>query len=56
MLCVNSNNIIIIGGKDEYSKNSLVLANCSKILRTQFTNFFLTNQRGNPDKSQRIAL
>ena len=28
------------GGKDEYSKNSLVLANCSKILRTQSTNFF----------------
>lgn len=28
------------GGKDEYSRNSLVLANCSKILRTQSTNFF----------------
>ena len=28
------------GGKDEYSKNSLVLANCSKVLRTQSTNFF----------------
>jgi len=28
------------GGKDEYSKNSLVLSNCSKILRTQSTNFF----------------
>lgn len=28
------------GGKDEYTKNSLVLANCSKILRTQSTNFF----------------
>ena len=28
------------GGKDEYSKNSLVLASCSKILRTQSTNFF----------------
>lgn len=28
------------GGKDQYSKNSLVLANCSKILRAQSTNFF----------------
>ena len=28
------------GGKDEYSRNSLVLSNCSKILRTQSTNFF----------------
>ena len=28
------------GGKDEYSKNSLVLSNCSKVLRTQTTNFF----------------
>lgn len=28
------------GGKDEYSKHSLILANCSKILRTQSTNFF----------------
>ena len=28
------------GGKDEYSKNSLVLSNCSKILRAQSTNFF----------------
>lgn len=28
------------GGKDEYSKGSLVLANCSKILRIQSTNFF----------------
>ena len=28
------------GGKDEFSRNSLVLANCSKILRTQSTNFF----------------
>ena len=28
------------GGKDEYSKNSLVLSNCSKILRTQSANFF----------------
>lgn len=28
------------GGKDEYSKHSLVLADCSKILRMQSTNFF----------------
>jgi hypothetical protein len=28
------------GGKDEYSQNSLVLSNSSKILRTQSTNFF----------------
>ena len=28
------------GGKDEYSQNSLVLTNCSKILRTKSTNFF----------------
>jgi len=28
------------GGKDAYSRNSLVLSNCSKILRTQSTNFF----------------
>lgn len=28
------------GGKDEYSHNSLTLANCSKILRTESTNFF----------------
>ena len=28
------------GGKDEYSRNSLILSNCSKILRTQSTNFF----------------
>ena len=28
------------GGKDEFSKNSLVLSNCSKSLRTQTTNFF----------------
>lgn len=28
------------GGKDEYTKNSLVLSNCSKLLRTQSTNFF----------------
>lgn len=27
------------GGKDEYSKDSLILSNCSKILRTQTTNF-----------------
>jgi hypothetical protein len=29
-----------IGGKDGYSQNSLVLTNCSKILRNQFTTFF----------------
>jgi NADH dehydrogenase/NADH:ubiquinone oxidoreductase subunit G len=29
-----------IGGKDEYSQNSLVLSNCSKILRSSNTNFF----------------
>lgn len=28
------------GGTDEYSKNSMVLSKCSKILRTQSTNFF----------------
>lgn len=28
------------GGKDEYSRNSLILSNCSKVLRTQTTNFF----------------
>lgn len=28
------------GGKDEYSRNSLVLANCSKLTRSQSTNFF----------------
>lgn len=28
------------GGKDEYSHNSLVLTNCSRILRTESTNFF----------------
>ena len=28
------------GGKDEYSHNSSVLSNCSKILRTESTNFF----------------
>lgn len=27
-------------GKDEYSQNSFVLANCSKILRSESTNFF----------------
>jgi hypothetical protein len=29
-----------IGGKDEYSQNSLILTNCSKILRSETTNFF----------------
>lgn len=28
------------GGKDEYSQNSLILTNCSKILRSETTNFF----------------
>jgi NADH-quinone oxidoreductase subunit G len=28
------------GGKDLYSRNSLILSNCSKILRTQHSNFF----------------
>ena len=28
------------GGKDEYSQHSLILSNCSKILRTKSTNFF----------------
>ena len=28
------------GGKDEYSQNSLVLTNCSKILRAESSNFF----------------
>ena len=28
------------GGKDEYSQDSLVLTNCSRILRTESTNFF----------------
>jgi NADH dehydrogenase/NADH:ubiquinone oxidoreductase subunit G len=28
------------GGKDEYSQNSLILINCSKMLRTGSTNFF----------------
>ena len=28
------------GGKDEYSHNSLVLANCSKISRLKYSNFF----------------
>lgn len=27
-------------GKDEYSKNSLILSNCSKIIRSETTNFF----------------
>lgn len=29
-----------ISGKDEYSQNSLILTNCSKILRLETTNFF----------------
>ena len=33
-------NDFFTGGRDEYSKNSMVLANCSKVLRTQSTNFF----------------
>ena len=28
------------GGKDNYSHNSLIMANCSKILRSETTNFF----------------
>lgn len=28
------------GGKDEYSQNSLILNNCSKIIRSETTNFF----------------
>lgn len=28
------------GGKDEYTRNSLILSNCSRILRNQSTNFF----------------
>jgi ribosomal protein L31E len=28
------------GGKDEYSNNSLILTNCSKIIRTESSNFF----------------
>jgi hypothetical protein len=28
------------GGKDEYSEHSLILTNCSKILRSETTNFF----------------
>lgn len=28
------------GSKDEYSQNSLILSNCSKILRSESTNFF----------------
>jgi hypothetical protein len=29
-----------VNGKDEYSQNSLLLSNCSKILRAESTNFF----------------
>jgi NADH dehydrogenase/NADH:ubiquinone oxidoreductase subunit G len=29
-----------IGGKDEYSQNSFILTNCSKVLRSESTNFF----------------
>jgi NADH dehydrogenase/NADH:ubiquinone oxidoreductase subunit G len=29
-----------LGGKDEYSQHSVILTNCSKILRTESTNFF----------------
>jgi hypothetical protein len=29
-----------LGGKDDYSQRSLVLANCSRIIRNQSTNFF----------------
>ena len=28
------------GGKDDYSQNSLILINCSKIIRSESTNFF----------------
>ena len=28
------------GGKDEYSQNSLILTNCSRVLRSESTNFF----------------
>ena len=28
------------GGKDDYSQNSLIMTNCSKILRSESTNFF----------------
>nr|YP_005090355.1 NADH dehydrogenase subunit 11 [Phaeodactylum tricornutum]ADY18531.1 NADH dehydrogenase subunit 11 [Phaeodactylum tricornutum] len=28
------------GGKDDYSQNSLIMSNCSKILRLELTNFF----------------
>nr|WAK85031.1 NADH dehydrogenase subunit 11 part b [Amicula sp. isolate GU52X-4 cfCalB7] len=28
------------GGKDEYSKNSLILTNCSKLIRSRSSNFF----------------
>ena len=29
-----------VGGRDDFSQNSLILINCSKILRTECTNFF----------------
>lgn len=29
-----------MGGKDEYSQNSLTLSNCSRVLRSESTNFF----------------
>lgn len=29
-----------LGGKDEYSQHSVILTNCSRILRTESTNFF----------------
>ena len=29
-----------VGGKDEYSQHSTILTNCSKVLRTESTNFF----------------
>ena len=29
-----------VGGKDDYSYNSLILINCSKMVRTENTNFF----------------
>ena len=28
------------GGKDDYSQSSLIMTNCSKILRSESTNFF----------------
>lgn len=33
-------NDFFLGGKDSYSHDSLILANCSKIQRSEFTNFF----------------